>query len=147
MGSIDCTFNFEEPLLAKDVDLNQIQKVINTVGEYFFVSSQHLVINFVSAKTMQAINWQYYPFKKISSVLTFPLQKRHVQSSPNQPWGEIYVCLSVVFATNEKSDTALVFQEKTNNLIVHSLFHMLGYHHRNQQGWNLLLELKQAIFT
>ena len=143
---IHILFEWEKLDYQKNVSIDLIKEIVHFVGNYFyFTSCQYLVINFVSSETMKIVNWQYYPFKKVSRVLSFPFQKRTQSSNQDQPWGEIYFCLPAILKRCDPNTSAI--KQEIKELLIHSLLHLLDYHHQSSQSWKLFQQLQQEIIT
>lgn len=121
-----------------------IRKIVQFCSQYFHFRQEHLlIINFVDIETMSQINYNYYPFKKISDVLTFSYQKRNQLIDPQLPWGEIYLCSSKII--QKTPNEPIKINQDVQNLLLHGLFHLLNYHHQTDKDWQLLDQLKQEF--
>ena len=143
---LDFTINFENNSFKAIVSKAKIKSLLNFVENYFQIKSNHyLIINLVEIETMTKINNQYYPFKKTSNILTFPFRKKEVQTSSENPWAEIYVCLPVVL--KEKPEFNWKNSERIFELLLHAFLHLWGYHHQNYHQEKLLKNLTGEILS
>ena len=138
------TINYEKNeyknfLLWKKIDLI-LEKTISVLGIMF---KGHFILNVVEQKTMQKINENYYPFKKISNILALVLSKECFNTDFNNPLGEIYFCFPVIW--KESGFCQKKFLQNSINLFLHSFLHLLGYDHKNKKEDELMNGLKRKI--
>ena len=142
------TINCEKKNFSQFILLNFISEIMPVLIEYFQLPKLFLIINIVSYKTMKNINFQYYPFKSISSILAFPMLEFSEVHDFVFPLGEIYFCYPLILKklTREPKKNIKIVIE----LFLHSFLHLLGHQHFDQSGRDFMentsLELQQLIY-
>lgn len=89
-------------------------------------------IHFISTQKIKQMNQQYRNLKKPTNVLSFPIYKNIKQIRKNNSkiinLGDIFICLEI--AEIEAIEKKINLNDYINLLIVHSLKHLIGIHHK-----------------
>jgi probable rRNA maturation factor len=84
----------------------------------------------VGSRKMQALNKKYRDIDKPTNVLSFSqTEGEAVMQPPDKLYlGDIVVCYPVV--VEECARDNMLIDDRVNELVEHSLMHLLGFHHR-----------------
>lgn len=126
-----------------------IQKVLEA-SLFYFVKNESLVppleisILLVDEKKMQLINKKYRNKNKPTDVLSF--SQLEGEQIPKEKFqftilGDIIICLPVAIKQAKENQTFL-FQEILR-LLIHGLYHLLGYDHERSEEERILMEKKE----
>jgi probable rRNA maturation factor len=100
---------------------------------------QELVIVFVDAKEMKALNKQYRRRDYATDVLSF-------ESIESGVLGELVICPQVVKA--QAKDTGLTYKNELGYMVLHGALHLLGYdHERSKAEEKRMFSLQDRIFS
>lgn len=99
-------------------------------------------IRFVTSADSQALNSQYRQKKSATNVLSFPAE------SPDEletllefrPLGDLALCPAVI--EQEATEQGKKLEAHWAHLIIHGLFHLLGYDHKTKEEAKLMEELE-----
>lgn len=84
------------------------------------IGNRSVSINLVSPKMIQNLNQKYRRKNKITDVLSFPLEDKHLL-------GDVFICVSR--ARQQAREIGHAFERELQYLTVHGLYHLLGYDH------------------
>jgi probable rRNA maturation factor len=97
-------------------------------------------IMFVNDATMQRYNREYRGYDKPTDILSFPFHaglkagKRIVPQSPDdQNLGDLII--DVPYVLRVAQERLIPFDEQVQTLLVHGVFHLLGYDHMNDADY------------
>lgn len=108
------------PSLAREVE-----KIAQVVLRFFYLQSKELDIIFLGNEEMVSLKKSYLPRKSgPANTLSFPAGDEFPQL-PNQPapLGEVFL----------NSDLTQYRVEEITPLLIHSILHLLGYHHEKER--------------
>lgn|SRR3990167_7012451 len=104
-----------------------------------------VTIRIVDAKEMSALNKTYRQKEGVTNILSFPFTlPAHLPSDLNLPMlGDIVICAEVV-------NREAIEQDKTQeahwaHMIIHGIFHLLGYNHEEEEETKVMETLEIGI--
>ncbi|MEG0918339.1 MAG: rRNA maturation RNase YbeY [Anaerovoracaceae bacterium] len=104
-------------------------------------------ITFVSDEEIMEINNDYRGINKVTDVLSFP----QYESSNEVPEEGVCILGDVVISINKAREQAIDFGHSLNRelvyLYVHSLFHLLGYDHMNEDEKSIMREREESVMS
>lgn len=124
-------------ILNKDNKIISENKISKNI--LFFLSKKitkkfniEIGIKFVSAKKIQKLNLKHRNKNKPTNVLSFPIYKNLKQindlKTKNINLGDIFICKSI--AQKEAFEQNIALEDYIYMLIIHSLKHLIGIHHK-----------------
>ena len=88
-----------------------------------------LAVIFVEDEMMSALNEKYRSRKCSTDVLAFPMQEGEDAQYAGKTLGDIFVCVDR--AREQAGRLGHSFREELVILVLHGLYHLLGYGHRS----------------
>lgn len=106
------------------------ETVIKTLLKQHINSAVEVSVAVIGSRKMQALNKKYRDMDKPTNVLSFSqTEGEAVMQPPDKLYlGDIVVCYPVVI--EECARDNMLIDDRVNELVEHSLMHLLGYHHR-----------------
>ena len=107
-----------------------------------FSRDSSVSLSFVDAKTSAELNSQYRGKNTATNVLSFPCEYPENLSSliDHQPLGDIVICPTVV--EQEAVQQTKELQSHWAHLLIHGVFHLLGYDHDLEADANKMEQLE-----
>ena len=152
---LEVNYNIEDNRWNEYLNFNEFDKFIEnifnaTINELKYVLNKkntiELSITLTNDENIRKINCEYRWIDKPTNVLSFPLFEneflREYNKSKYISLGDIILSIETVIAeANEQNKT---FIEHLTHLIVHSILHLFGYDHINDDEANIMegLEIK-----
>ncbi len=114
-----------------------LEKVINfTLKSENVLETKEVSLSFVSNTEIQQINNRFRNINKITDVLSFPLDDDYIL-------GDIIIC--VPRAKEQSIEYGHSFLRELSFLTVHSVLHLLGYDHMNEEEENIMINKQKDI--
>lgn len=113
------------------VDRKKIkEKIITVLLKQNIKSAVEVSVAVIGNRKMKALNKKYRQIEKPTNVLSFSQNEGDaVMQPPDSLYlGDIVICYPVVI--EECARDNMLIDEKVNELVEHSLMHLLGFHHR-----------------
>ena len=153
---LEIDYNIEEQNWHKYLDFAKfndfIQNIFNiTIAELGYILNKknmiELSITLTNDINIQKINCEYRGVNKPTNVLSFPLFEREFLKEYNK---SKYICLgdiilSIETIINEASGQNKDFINHLTHLIVHSLLHLFGFDHIEEEDADLMEGLEIRI--
>ncbi len=152
---LEVNYNIEDNRWNEYLNFNEFDKFIEnifnaTINELKYVLNKkntiELSIILTNDENIRKINCEYRGIDKPTNVLSFPLFEneflKEYSKSKYISLGDIILSIEIVIAeANEQNKT---FIEHLTHLIVHSILHLFGYDHINDDEANIMegLEIK-----
>ena len=152
---LEVNYNIEDNRWNEYLNFNEFDKFIEnifnaTINELKYVLNKkntiELSITLTNDKNIRKINCEYRGIDKPTNVLSFPLFENEFLKEYNKSkyisLGDIILSIETVIAeANEQNKT---FIEHLIHLVVHSILHLFGYDHINDDEANIMegLEIK-----
>lgn len=101
-----------------------------------------VTIRIVNADEMLALNTQYRQKEKVTNVLSFPLDLPTDIDIDHPSIGDIVICAEVV--NREAIEQNKLPNAHWAHMVIHGIFHLLGYDHEKEQEAQIMeaLEIK-----
>ncbi len=119
----------------------EIQSSINKFVKEHKINKTNIDISFCTKKQIRALNKKFRNNDQPTNVLSFPDIEFHKVRT--DCIGEIIISMDVVKEESQKNKKKEI--EHLIHLIVHSMFHLLGYKHDNEND-AILMESKEIKF-
>ena len=121
-------------LILKTLEITGIQK-------NFVV----LNISFVGAQKMIEINTKYNNTPKTTNVLSFETKQNNLNLPQNALFGEMVLCYEKLKQESEEFNKT--FKERLYHIFVHSILHLLGYDHKEENERQEMEKLEEKILA
>lgn len=104
--------------------------IIKTLLKQQINSPVEVSVAVIGARKMHALNKKYRDIDKPTNVLSFSqTEGEAVMQPPDKLYlGDIVVCYPIV--VEECARDNMLIDDRVNELVEHSLMHLLGFHHR-----------------
>jgi len=99
------------------------------LGEQGIQSSVEVSIAIVGDRKMRELNKKYRGEKKTTNVLSFPLSEGKAISLPSDVLRLGDIVISYPQVIKEAAEEEMMIDDKIDELINHSMLHLLGVHH------------------
>lgn len=104
-------------------------------------------ITIVSNEEIQQINKEYRGIDKVTDVLSFPMINFEI--GENVPTNHKYLLGDIVFSYEKAIEQANEYEHSIDReigfFIAHSMLHLLGYDHENQEQETIMMEKQEKI--
>lgn len=106
------------------------ETIITVLLKQNIKSAVEVSVAVIGARKMRALNKKYRNIDKSTNVLSFSQTEGEAIVLPEDKLylGDIVVCYPVVI--DECARDNMLIDERINELVEHSLMHLLGFHHR-----------------
>ena len=106
------------------------EKIITVLLKQNIKSAVEVSVAVIGNRKMKVFNKQYRQIDKPTNVLSFSQNEGDVVMQPPDKLylGDIVICYPVII--EECARDNMLIDEKVNELVEHSLMHLLGFHHR-----------------
>lgn len=104
-------------------------------------------ISFVDSEEMQALNKEYRNKDRVTDVLSFPQFNgfEYLADYGEISLGDVVICLEV--AENQAEEYGHSFERELLYLFTHSMFHLLGYDHMNEEEKIEMREKEERVMA
>ena len=120
------------------VDRKRIKKtILDSLSENGVKSGGEISIAIVGDRKMKTLNKKYRNLDRTTNVLSFPLQEGDKAAVPGNLLylGDIVIAYPQVI--REAAAEEVLVDDKIDELLVHSLQHLLGNHHEEEKSQTL----------
>lgn len=107
------------------------------------VTDAEVTIRIVSTDEMTQLNSQYRHKVGPTNVLSFPVELPTGIELDVRMLGDIVICTDVV--VREANDQGKPLEAHWAHMVVHGIFHLLGYDHENEQDAEIMESLETAV--
>ncbi len=106
------------------------ETIIKTLLKQHINSAVEVSVAVIGTRKMHALNKKYRDMDKPTNVLSFSqTEGEAVMQPPDKLYlGDIVVCYPVVVEECARENSLI--DDRVNELVEHSLMHLLGFHHR-----------------
>lgn len=116
--------SFIKDLKSLPVPEKKLMKTVEAIAKDFEeLYDKDINVILCSDYRIRKLNTEYRKKSKVTDVLSFPFDE-------NDFMGEIYISLNRVIVQSERY--GLTYDEELTRLMVHGIFHLLGYDHQNE---------------
>lgn len=121
----------------KDIEISKVleEKIYNAVeiclAEEDIKDSVEVSISFVTNKEIRKLNFEYRNLDRETDVLSFPLEYDFNIIGINRMLGDIVISLEKAKEQSEEYGHSI--EREIIYLVIHSMFHLLGYDHINEE--------------
>lgn len=104
-------------------------------------------VSFVSKEEIREINAEYRSKDTVTDVLSFPQYENLVEimSEPYLCLGDVIICPER--AAEQAEEYGHSYEREMVYLMVHSIFHLLGYDHMNDDEKKVMREKEEAVMN
>ena len=147
MQHLKLQFAYQKPAFQKfPFKPDHLNQLANLIPVYLPVHCiGKILLHIVDNSTMQEILQTYYPFKKITDVLSFPHLNHLPNQDPDTIIGEVYL------AFEQSQQQALQHQHswlrESCYLVVHGILHLLGYDHQTTLDQAIMRYWEEFLIT
>lgn len=105
------------------------QTVAKVLAEQGMTSTIEISVAIVGIRKMRQLNKKYRNIDKPTNVLSFPQTEGEHMPSPTDvlSLGDVILCYPVIVEESARDD--VLVDDKINELVAHSVNHLLGIHH------------------
>lgn len=140
----ETNFDFNENLI------NLVNKVIlETLSFENFTKNVEISFSIVSNEEIKEINFKHRNINKETDVLSFPLLEFPLKCPLNEnivtPLGDIII--SIEKAISQSEEYAHSLEREIAFLTVHSMLHLLGYDHMNDEEEKVMFQKQEDILN
>lgn len=124
-------------------------KTLKTINFFKAYPHAEISLNLSDDEELQALNQQFFNKKYSTNVLSFPYYQFHeanfdkLSNSKSCYLGDIAISYSRVF--NEAAEQNKFFQNHFIHLFIHSILHLCGYDHIEENQTNTMEQLELEI--
>lgn len=109
-------------------------------------------VSLVDNKRIHEINKEYRNIDNLTDVLSFPLIDFNVEDDDPYDYDEGYLLLGDIVISIEKAvaqakEYGHSVEREVGYLCVHSVLHLLGYDHENEEERNIMREKEEEILS
>ncbi|MCI5839076.1 MAG: rRNA maturation RNase YbeY [Peptoniphilaceae bacterium] len=102
---------------------------VEVLTEQNLDTNYEISVSFVTEEEIEDLNSKYRNIKKVTDVLSFPLEDEFYDIEENKLLGDIVIC--VKRAKEQAIEYGHSFEREIMYLTCHSMLHLLGYDHIN----------------
>lgn len=140
------------PDLNIDFFAEKVEKILSRYPNLQKVQNIELSILLTNNNKITSLNKEFRNKDKPTNVLSFPDTeidwRKILEFSPNEDYmylGDIAFAYGVI--KDEASSKSISFQDHLNHLAVHSILHLIGYDHMNEEEANVMETLEIEILS
>ncbi len=127
-----------------EFDLDLIESYLEKILKMLNLESSELSLLFVDDSEIQELNKTYRKKDKVTDVLSFPQNEGIFSSSDYKILGDIVISLPQAERQCEISDRS--FFEEVVFLSIHSVLHLIGYDHLEEEEAEIMQKKEDEIF-
>ena len=120
---------------------DEIKNILNLFVDFFDILKLDLEISFCSENQIRELNKKFRGKDSVTNVLSFPDQELKILSK--KCIGELLICQIIL--EREALDQGKTTFHHFIHLLIHSMLHILGYGHENEND-AILMETKEVEF-
>ena len=140
---------FENIQGFKKVEITDVIKKSVRMGidEINFKRKYYLSVFITNNIKMKDLNFKYRKKNKTTNVLSFPQNDINMINEPSKilVLGDIVVSLEKVYEESVEQDKE--FYSHLSHMIVHSLLHLFGFDHKNEEKFKIMREKEISILS
>lgn len=116
-------------------------------GVAFDDEKTEVSVSFVSKEEIREINSEYRDKDTVTDVLSFPQYENlpEIKSEPYICLGDVIICPER--AAEQAEEYGHTYEREMVYLMVHSIFHLLGYDHMNDEEKKIMREKEEAVMN
>jgi probable rRNA maturation factor len=141
--------NQQEAIEITDGLLAQIEKVIQKVMEIEEISREgELSLTIVDETTIKDLNREYRGKDEVTDVLSFPQYDEFLSIKDEMDYlviGDVVICAQR--AKEQADDFGHSYSREFAYLVVHSLYHLFGFDHMNEDDKKIMREKEEAALS
>lgn len=124
---------------------SQAQSILDYLGYFDFDLGIWLTTN----KTIRTYNKTYRGKDKATDVLSFPFHQieagQQIIPTCNDDKNIGDMLISVEFVQKAAQDLGTTFEKRMNRMLVHSICHLLGYDHIEDEDFKIMISLEKEV--
>lgn len=136
-------------LEENEIYINTINKVINQCFEEEKLQEKNLYVNVVltTSKNIREINKEYRNIDKETDVLSFPMFEKEELKNVNLKNPDILgdIVISIEQVKNQAIEYNHSFERELSYMIVHGIYHLLGYDHLTENDKKQMRQKEEKI--
>lgn len=127
--------------------IEKIKEIVKFTLEKENCSNGSLNIIFVSNDEIHEINKKYRNVDRVTDVISFALEDDDTLINPSsyRILGDIYISLDKAY--EQASDYGHSFERELCFLVVHGLYHLLGYDHMNKNDEEIMFRKQEEVLN
>lgn len=102
-------------------------------------------INFIGAKQIKALNYQFRGIDQPTDVLSFAWNEETKTPTPSKLIGQIYLC--PWYIRRQANRWQVSESEETVRMLTHGLLHVVGYDHHTAPEAKQMFALQETVVT
>ncbi|MDO4482062.1 MAG: rRNA maturation RNase YbeY [Bacillota bacterium] len=116
-------------------------------GVPFDDESAEVSVSFVSKEEIREINAEYRDKDSVTDVLSFPQYENlsEIRSEPYICLGDVIICPER--AAEQAEDYGHSYEREMIYLMVHSMFHLLGYDHMDDEEKRIMRDKEESVMN
>ena len=137
---------------AISFDVAAFEKKAATVLEYLNYKDFDLNILITTNKTVKKYNREYRNKDKATDIISFPYhpdlkagQKIKVKTDDDRAIGDILIALEYVYKNRHNLEGTFI--ERMDRMLVHGIFHCLGYDHIEDKDYKVMYALEKKLLA
>ena len=128
----------------KNIDQNRLIKLTDFIISYFSLSNKEISISFVNDRQMRELNKKYRNIDRTTDVLSFALSEGE-DNFDDTMLGDIIISYDTAQKQAESLNHPLFIEN--DNLLCHSMLHLLGYDHIEISDRKIMFEQHRKILN
>ncbi len=129
--------------LGEEIYLFTKKAIQTTLENSSFVAGYQVSVSFVDDEEIQALNSQYRGKNDVTDVLSFPMEDEDERGVILL--GDIVLCVGR--AAEQAVEFGHTFEREISYLTVHSVLHLLGYDHENDNEQCVMRKIEKNIMA
>ncbi len=140
---------------GKNLLRDDVIALLNRAGEIALInhgintSNVEISLSIVTEEEIKSINREYRGIDKVTDVLSFPQYENYKfimdENSDIIAIGDIVICNDV--AIRQATEYAHSYEREMVYLFVHSMMHLLGYDHMNEEDKILMRKKEEQVLS
>lgn len=136
----------QEKYKVDDTLIEKLKLIINECLEYEgFDLDYEVSLSFVDNYEIHSLNKMYRGIDKETDVLSFPMLDENSMEFEEKTLGDIVISLEK--AKEQSEDYNHSFEREICFLTCHSMFHLLGYDHDNEENTKIMRDKEKYILN
>ena len=136
----------------EDINIkNDLEKVIREVLDVEKIDQEkcEVSLSFVDEEKIRQLNKDFRSIDRVTDVLSFPIEdffnedRENILKKPYLMLGDVVICLDV--ARKQADDLGHSFEREIMYLTCHSIFHLLGYDHIEDDDKKIMRKREKEV--
>lgn len=136
----------------EDINIkNDLEKVIKEVLDVEKIDQEkcEVSLSFVDEEKIRQLNRDFRSIDRVTDVLSFPIEdffnedRENILEKPYLMLGDVVICLDV--ARKQADDLGHSFEREIMYLTCHSIFHLLGYDHIEDDDKKIMRKREKEV--